>query len=147
VISGDSGGATYDEQGEVMGMTTAASSGGSDVIGYAVPIAKVLGIADDLENGVTKARYDYGYPAFLGVGLGETTATVQGVYEGTAAAKAGIAAGDTVTAVDGVKVTTSTALRRSVAAHSPGDSVEITWTDTDGTSHTAPVTLARGPVR
>ena len=64
-------------------MTTAASSGSSDVVGYAVPIAKVLSIADDLESGVAKARYDYGYPAFLGVGLGETGTTVQGVYQGT----------------------------------------------------------------
>ena len=33
VISGDSGGATYDADGEVVGMTTAASSGSSDVVG------------------------------------------------------------------------------------------------------------------
>ena len=59
VISGDSGGATYDAQGEVVGMTTAASSGG-DVVGYAIPIAKVLRIADDLRSGVTSSRYDYG---------------------------------------------------------------------------------------
>ena len=147
VISGDSGGATYDDQGEVVGMTTAASSGGSDVVGYAVPIAKVLNIADDLESGVAKARYDYGYPAFLGVGLGETTATVQGVYKSTPAAEAGLVAGDTITAIDGTRVSTSRALRRAVAAHSPGDSIDVTWTDSSGTSHTATVTLAQGPVK
>ena len=84
-------------------MTTAASSGSSDVVGYAVPIAKVLRIADDLENGVTGARYDYGCPAFLGVGLGQTGTTVQGVYQGTPAADAGIVAGDRITAVDGTR--------------------------------------------
>jgi len=147
VISGDSGGATYDKDGEVVGMTTAASSGSADVVGYAVPIAKVLRIADDLESGVTSSRYDYGYPAFLGIGLGDTTSTVQGVYPRTPAAGAGIEAGDTVTAVDGTQVSTSAALRTAVAAHSPGDRISVTWTDTNGTSHTATVTLVRGPVR
>jgi len=147
VISGDSGGATYDKDGEVVGMTTAASSGSTDVVGYAVPIAKVLRIADDLESGMTSSRYDYGYPAFLGIGLGGTSSTVQGVYPSTPAAGAGIEAGDTVTAIDGTSVSTSAALRKAVAAHSPGDRVTVTWTDTNGTSHTATVSLAQGPVR
>ena len=146
VASGDSGGATYDADGKVVGMTTAASSGSADVVGYAVPIAKVLKVAGDLEGGVTSSRYDYGYPAFLGIGLGQTGTTVQGVYRSTPAAAAGIVAGDTVTAVDGVTVSTSAALHEAVAAHSPGDRVSVTWTDTAGTSHTATVTLAQGPV-
>jgi S1-C subfamily serine protease len=146
VVSGDSGGATYDANGQVVGMTTAASSGSPDVVGYAVPIAKVLKVAGDLEGGVTSTRYDYGYPAFLGVGLGRTGTTVQGVYKSTPAAGAGIAAGDTITAVDGTTVSTSAALRQAVAAHSPGDQVTVTWTDTTGSSHTATVTLAQGPV-
>ena len=85
--------------------------------------------------------------SFLGVGLGDTTSTVKGVYRSTPAAAAGIRAGDTITAVDGTTVRTSAALRRAVAAHSPGDSVGVTWTDASGTSHTATVTLADGPVK
>ena len=147
VISGDSGGATYDKDGEVVGMTTAASGGSADVVGYAVPIAKVLRVADDLESGVTSSRYDYGYPAFLGIGLGDTSSTVQGVYPSTPAAQAGIEAGDTVTAIDETSVSTSAALRTAVAAHSPGDRISVTWTDTNGTSHTATLTLMLGPVQ
>lgn len=109
-------GATYDDDGEVVGTTTAASSSRSDVIGYAVPIAKVLSIADDLESGIAKARYDYAY-GVPGVGLGGTTATVQGVYTS------------------------------AVGAHSPGDSLGLSWTDADGTSHSATLTLAQGPMR
>jgi S1-C subfamily serine protease len=146
VISGDSGGATYDSEGEVLGMTTAASSGPADVVGYAVPIAKVLRIAGDLEDGVTSARYAYGSPAFLGIGLGQTGTTVQGVYEGTSAAKAGISAGDRITAVGGTRVRTATQLHDAIAEHSPGDQVSVTWTDTAGASHTATVTLGTGPV-
>jgi S1-C subfamily serine protease len=146
VISGDSGGATYDSQGEVVGMTTAASSGGTDVVGYAVPITKVLSIADDLDSGVTGARYVYGYPAFLGVGLTQSGTTVQGAYPGTAAARAGIQAGDRITAVGSTKVTTSTQLHNLIAKLAPGDRVSLTWTDTSGSSHTSTVTLGTGPV-
>ena len=146
VISGDSGGATYDADGQVVGMTTAASSGG-DIVGYAVPIAKVLRVVDDLDSGVAGSRYDYGSPAFLGVGLARTGTTVEGVYDGTPAAQAGIEAGDTVTAIDETSVSTSAALRTAVAAHSPGDRISVTWTDTNGTSHTATLTLTLGPVQ
>ncbi len=146
VVSGYSGGATYDDEGEVLGMTTAASSGSNDVVGYAIPIATVLRIADDLESGVNDSAYAYGYPAFLGVGLGDGT-TVGQVYDGTSAADAGIAAGDTITRIDGRSTSTAEQLRAAVAAHQPGDSVTVTWTGTDGGAHTATVTLGKGPVR
>jgi S1-C subfamily serine protease len=146
VISGDSGGATYDADGEVVGMTTAASSGSSDVVGYAVPVAKVLRIVDDLDSGVARARYDYAAPAFLGVALGDTATTVQGVYQGTPAAKAGIEQGDVITAIGSTRVSTSTRLHDAVASYSPGDEVAVSWTDSSGASHTRTVTLAQGPV-
>ncbi len=146
VISGDSGGATYDDQGQVLGMTTAASTGGSDVVGYAIPIAKVLRIADDLENGTQNTRYVYGTPAFVGLGLQRSSTTVSAVFPGTPAAKAGLAPGDTVTRVGGTRVRTSDALRRAITSHSPGDRVSLTWTDTQGTTHIATVTLIPGPV-
>ena len=104
VISGDSGGATYDAQGEVLGMTTAASTGGSDVIGYAIPIAKVVRIAGALENGAQNTRYEYGSPAFLGLGLTGAGTRVGAVYDGTPAARAGVTAGDTVTRVGTTRV-------------------------------------------
>ena len=107
VISGDSGGATYDDEGEVMGMTTAASTGTSDVVGYAIPIAKVARIAGDLENGTQNARYEYGSPAFLGLGLGGTSTRVGIVYPGTPAAGAGVAAGDTITGSAATRVRTA----------------------------------------
>jgi S1-C subfamily serine protease len=146
VISGDSGGATYDAQGEVLGMTTAASSGGSDVVGFAIPIATVSRIAADLENGTQGARYLYGEPAFLGIGLGGSTTRIGTVFAGTPAAEAGIAAGDTVTRVGTIRVRTAAQLRRAVTTYSPGDHVRLTWTDRTGTSHVAVVALMAGPI-
>src|SRR3954447_4382642 len=145
VISGDSGGATYGADGKVVGMTTAASSGG-DIVGYSVPISKVLRIVDDLDSGVAGSRYDYTRPAFLGIGLDGSSTTVLGVYDGTPAASVGIAEGDQITAIGSTQVRTSTRLRRAVAAYSPGDRISVTWTDTSGTSHTATVILAAGAV-
>jgi len=146
VISGDSGGATYDAQGAVIGMTTAASSGNNDVVGYAIPIGTVLSIANDLEQGTQNARYQYGTPAFLGVGLSGAGTRVGDVFPGTPAARAGVTAGATITALDGTPVHTSKALRRAVTTYSPGDSVTLSWTDLAGSAHTATLTLINGPV-
>jgi S1-C subfamily serine protease len=146
VVGGYSGGATYDAGGEVLGMTTAASSGTSDIVGYAIPIATVLRIADDLESGVTNSDYSYGYPAFLGVGLASGT-TVGQVYDGTGAAEAGLVAGDTITSIDGTATATTAKLRSVVAAHQAGDKVSVSWTDQGGTRHTGTLTLGQGPVR
>ena len=100
VVGGYSGGATYDADGEVIGMTTAASSGTADIVGYAIPIATVSSIVEDIDDGVRSAAYAYGYPAFLGIALGDST-TVQDVYDGTPAADAGLEAGDTITLARG----------------------------------------------
>jgi S1-C subfamily serine protease len=146
VISGDSGGATYDAQGEVLGMTTAASTGSSDIIGYAIPIAKVIRVAGALEDGTQNTRYDYGSPAFLGLGLTGTGTRVGAVYDGTPAARAGVAAGDTVTRVGTTRVRNATQLRAAVTTYAPGDRVQLAWTDAAGTSHIASVTLIAGPI-
>jgi S1-C subfamily serine protease len=145
VVPGYSGGATVDADGEVVGMTTAATSNTNDPDGYAIPVSKVLDVAGDLTQGVQDAGYDYGQPAFLGIGLGSGT-TVQGAYDGTPAAGAGIGEGDQITSIGGIAVDTATQLRAAIAAHSPGDDVSVTWTDSSGSSHTESVTLASGPV-
>ena len=146
VISGDSGGATYDDQGEVVGMTTAASTGSSDIVGYAIPISTVLQVADDLESHVLNTRYAYGAPAFLGLGLAGDGTRIQVVYSGTPAARAGIAAGATITQIGGTSVSTAAGLKKVIQTYSPGDQVQLTWTDAEGASHTTTVTLIKGPI-
>ncbi|GGU37728.1 S1C family serine protease [Nocardioides albus] len=51
VVSGDSGGALLDEDGEVIGMNVAATSGSAEISGYAIPIDTVLDIASQILAG------------------------------------------------------------------------------------------------
>jgi S1-C subfamily serine protease len=150
IVSGDSGGPLFDADGEVIGIDTAASSNAQDPTGYAIPITDALEIVEQIQSGVETDTVTIGYPAFLGVQLGTSTTSTDGVaiagaIEGTPAADAGLTAGDTITSVDGVAVATSEALSAAIAAHEPGDSVTITWTDAAGSSQSATVTLIEGP--
>ena len=157
IESGESGGPLYDADGEVIGIDTAASSGTSNITGYAIPIEDALEIVDAIDaaaaTGVDTDTIAVGYPAFLGIGLGaSTTATgsdaafVAGVIADTPAEQIGLAAGDTITAVDGVAVATATALSAALAGYEPGDTVTIDWVDVAGTAHSASATLIAGPV-
>ena len=167
VVSGDSGGALLDDEGEVIGMTTAASVGGVVTVGYAVPIEDALAIVEQILAGDESDGVTVGYSAFLGVqtaaatstgyggyggsgsGSTQTTttsgATIAGVIAGTPAADAGLAAGDTITAVDGTAVADTTELAEVLAGYDPGEIVTITWTDSSGATQSASVTLIEGP--
>lgn len=148
VVPGDSGGAVLDEDGDVVGMNVAASSGSRDVTGYAIPIARVETIVDQIESGDESGDVELGYSGYLGVGLdpSASSALVAQVIDDTAAEEAGLTVGDTITAVDGDTVRTADQLRSAIAAHDPGDSVTITWTTSGGSTESATVALGEGPV-
>jgi S1-C subfamily serine protease len=149
IQAGDSGGPLFDSANTVVGIDTAASSGGAATTGYAIPIAKALSIATRIVNGEESSAITQGYPPFLGVQLSTTSTAplVSGVVSDSAADKAGLAAGDTITAVGGVKVTTSTALSAAIAKYKVGQQVALAWTDSSGAAHSATVTLGAGPVK
>jgi S1-C subfamily serine protease len=73
IVEGDSGGALASTQGQVIGMNTAANTqnggtGGSDSMGFAIPINRALSIARQIDQGDTSnSQIVLGYPAFLGV--------------------------------------------------------------------------------
>ncbi|MGN6161902.1 MAG: S1C family serine protease [Marmoricola sp.] len=143
VMSGDSGGATYDSSSKVIGMTTAASTG-TQTNGYAIPIAKVLSVSSDLENRVPNSKYAYGLPSFIGIAINDR-AVVEQVYAGTGAASAGLTAGDRITAVDGVSVADAAQLQAATRKHAAGQTITLTWTTATGQRHTAQVRLTTGP--
>ena len=68
VVSGDSGGPLFDAEGEVVGIDTAASTG-SEIDGYAIPIARALGIVEQIRSGAETSSVRIGPAAFLGVEL------------------------------------------------------------------------------
>jgi len=148
VVSGDSGGALLSGADQVVGMNVAASSGSSQVTGYAIPVARVLRIAGKIEAGQASKTITIGSKAALGVEVSSQSSApyIVGVVSGGPADKAGIAAGDTITSVAGAKVGSYTALTSRVATLEPGQRVAVTWTDQSGASHTGTVTLGTAPV-
>ncbi|MFI2752888.1 S1C family serine protease [Cellulomonas sp. P22] len=173
VVAGDSGGAVLDADGELVGMTTAASVGDEDLRGYAIPVGDVLDIAAQVLSGDESGTVTIGYPAFLGVQLvlGATEgptgalaggtqvgapwattfgsvrgAPVAGVLPGTPAARAGLVTGDVVTTFDGHDVRSADELSARIDEHEPGDRVRVGWVSkATGTARTATVTLVEGP--
>jgi S1-C subfamily serine protease len=146
VQPGDSGGPLYGAEGTVIGMDTAAASGGA-AQAYAIPITAARAVAAQIESGVDNATIHQGNPAFLGVSLEDGVAgtTVAGVLPGGAAEKAGITAGDVITSIDGTSITSAADLSTVLAAHSPGDRVTVTWTTAAGWDGSATVILGTGP--
>jgi S1-C subfamily serine protease len=148
VVGGYSGGALLDDEGEVVGITTAASGGGV-AESYAVPIDDALSVADAIESGDEGGGVEIGAAAYLGLGLGiANTSSMQiaSVESGSAADEAGITAGDTLTSLGDTAITSYDVLRSALATHEPGDRVSIGWTGSSGQSHTATVTLGKSPV-
>jgi serine protease Do len=153
---GNSGGALVDAQGRLVGINTAILSrtGGSQGIGFAIPINMVRGVMDML---ITDGRVSRG---FLGVrpqdldpalakafGLESTGgALVNEVTAGSAAEQAGIEVGDVVVEIDGKPITDARSLRLRVAGILPGTKVNVKLLR-DGKERTVEVKLKEAPDR
>ncbi|AXV05099.1 serine protease [Euzebya pacifica] len=132
---GNSGGALVNGQGELIGLNTAilSSSGTSSGVGFAVPVATVQNVADQIlatgsavhaALGVSGQTVDARTAELydLDVDAGAVLATVE---PGSAAAAAGLQPGDIVTAVDGESVDTIADLSVAIRAHQPGDVIQL----------------------
>lgn len=149
VESGESGGPLVDSEGEVTGVTTAASVG-SEIDGYAVAIDTALAVIEQIRSGTETATVRIGESAFLGVQLatsggrsfsGQAGALIAGVTEGGAADETGLAAGDTVTAIGSTEIGDTAELRAAIAALEPGERVALTWITPEGSAESATATL------
>ena len=140
VNRGNSGGPTFNLNGEVIGINTAifSPSGGNVGIAFAIPASTARAVIQDLIKDGSVER------GWLGVQIQPVTtdiaeslglanaegALVNDPQKDAPAAKAGIAAGDVVTAVNGVTVKDPRDLAKKIAAMDPGKSVDITvWRD------------------
>lgn len=151
---GNSGGPLFNSRGEVIGITSSiaslssassSSQSGSIGLGFAIPASLAQNIGGQLiENGTAEH-------AFLGVTLGDGTATADGttrqgavvgsVTDGSPASEAGLRADDVVVAIDGKTVTGAESLTGFVRGMPSGTEVTLTVVR-DGEALDVPVTLA-----
>lgn len=145
-VPGYSGGPMFDDEGEVLGITTAAAGDASQ--SFAVPIDDAIEIADQIEDGDESGSVQIGPSGWLGISAADTGAGVgvADVEEGSPADEAGLEDGDVVTGLDGAALQGVEDLLAAMADHEPGDTVELTWTDGSGRSHTGDVELGESPV-
>lgn len=151
VISGDSGGPLYDAENEVIGMDTAASSTPMQSLGFAIPIDRALSITQKIDSGQEGGNITLGVPGFLGIrylpgssssGAG---AIVNAIVPKTPAADLNLLPGDTIISLSGTAVTSGEQLKTLLSQYQGGDTVSLTWRDSQGESHTSSVTLVDGP--
>jgi len=152
---GNSGGPLVNSSGDVIGMDTAAASAdGATPIGFALPINRVLQIANDIEQGRGGQGIVIGVEALLGVegqtvsiqGSGSATgAGLEYVEPGSPAYVAGIQGGDVIIAFDGHATPTMSELATLIHKLRPGDRVKVTFESSYGGTQTVNVTLATAP--
>jgi S1-C subfamily serine protease len=127
VNPGNSGGALADRQGRVIGINDSifTLSGGSEGVGFAIPIDTATSIAGRLVAGEQIKT------ALLGVTGTDTTsgqagALINGVIPDSPADQAGLRVGDLVTGYDGQHIASFADLAAAVRASQPGDRVPLT---------------------
>jgi S1-C subfamily serine protease len=152
IQAGDSGGPLVDAAGQVIGMDTAGSShfafAQETTQGFAIPIATVKSIGDQIDSGKASSSVHVGPTAFLGVevtNVGTTGAVVVEVLPGTTATRIGLAPGDTIVSFDGRTVRSPTTLSDVLEGESPGATVAMGWQNRLGQTSTATITLESGP--
>jgi serine protease Do len=151
---GNSGGPTFDTQGNVMGVNTAifSPSGGSVGIGFDIPAATAKTVIAQLKDQGHVTR------GWLGVQIQPVTsevadalglkqaagALVSEPQPGSPAAKAGVKAGDVILSIDGTSIKDSRELAQRIGTMSPGSPVRLNVIR-DGSQQTINVTLAQMP--
>jgi S1-C subfamily serine protease len=152
---GDSGGPLLDRAGRVIGMDTAADTGfdlhgGS---GFAIPIGRALTLVKSIERGRTTATVHVGPTSFLGISVSSAEraggisggALVSGVLSGSPADDAGLESGDVITSIAGRAISSPTALVTALLRTSPGQPVQVRWSDQSGFTHSRTVRPVAGP--
>lgn len=153
---GNSGGPLFNSRGEVIGLNEqiATVSGGSEGVGFAVPINTAKKVMEQIIN---KGEVEYAYLGIVGQTVDENVAKRQGlsvdkgafiteVQPDSPADKAGLKSGDVITAIDGQEMSSMENVTSYLIQKKPGDKVKVTYVR-DGDSHDTEVELGKRPVR
>ncbi len=150
---GNSGGALVNIRGELIGINSAilSRSGGSQGIGFAIPIDIVENVTSQL---ISTGEVKRGY---LGISFGTVSPALAKAYDvpraaaqvstvepGLAADKAGLKPGDLIVKVDDKKLNDYNALAVSIANRLPGETVQLAIVR-EGKEITVPVKLGLRP--
>ena len=137
VNPGNSGGALFNLNGELVGVVNAKySSEEVEGLGFAIPIntAKAT-IEDIIEYGYVKGRAQLGITAVeindlqtaISAGVTELGVYVYNVNDGSGADKAGLKAGDRLVKIDDTEINSYAVLSKILSKHSVGDTVSVTY--------------------
>lgn len=135
VNSGNSGGPTFNLNGEVIGINTAiySPSGGSVGIAFDIPSTTAKSVVDQIKStgkvtrgwiGVTIQPVTDDIAASMGLKTA-SGAIVDEPQSGGPAAEAGLKSGDVITHMDGAEVKDSRDLARKVGAVAPGQTIKL----------------------
>lgn len=154
INKGNSGGPTFNLDGEVVGINTAifSPSGGSVGIGFAIPASTASNIIDKLKTDHKVTR------GWLGVQIQPVTADlaesmglenakgaiISDLTVGSPAKAAGLKQGDTILKVDGTDISDAHDLAKVIAGLAPGKDVKLSIVR-GGKPETISVTLASMP--
>jgi S1-C subfamily serine protease len=145
VVPGYSGGPLVDGDGQVVGITTAASQGtaAKEVDGYAIPVTTALDVVEQVLSGEESDTVSIGADGALGIVVAteRDRAVVKDVTPGSAAERLGLRTGDVVRSVDGQPVSSASELSRIVNDHNVGDVIGVEWTTTAGEELSGEATL------
>lgn len=133
---GNSGGALVDAQGNLIGINTAifSKSGGSQGIGFAIPISLAQSVLQDIIEHGRPLRGWLGIEAnpvtteiARSLGLEETKGIIiMGVLRDGPAHKAGLEPGDVIVALDDKVINDARQALMIISRHRPGDEVKMT---------------------
>lgn len=146
VVPGYSGGPLVDAEGQVVGVTVAASEGttAEEVDGFAIPLDVAFDVVAQVLSGEETDTVSIGADGSLGImvsGSGDGVEVLR-VDPGSAAEEIGLTAGDVITAVDGEAVGgNASRMSRLVNDHNAGERIAVAWRTPDGAEREAQAVL------
>lgn len=132
---GNSGGGLFNDQGQLIGLVVAKSSGSNvEGLGFAIPVNVVKEVVESIINvgyvqgrpvlGVSVISVDSAQLAYQ-YGLNQLGVYVAGLTEGTKAEASGLQVGDCLIAVDDTQISSTSDLTKILQSHEVGDKVSV----------------------